>query len=151
MQETQVWSLGQEDPLEEGMATCSSILTWRIPWTGKPAGLQSIGSQREITRSQDWGKGKLWRDLLYSLEREWKRKEVREKQSQDILLYIFNIIPLISRYILKRIENICSYKILHTNVPSSIYNSSKVETTQCSSTDEWIKSGISIQWYALQP
>ena len=36
---------GQEDPLEEGMATHPSILTWRIPWTGKPGGLQSVGSQ----------------------------------------------------------------------------------------------------------
>ena len=38
--------LGQEDPLEEGMATHSSILAWRIPWTEKPGRLQSIGSQR---------------------------------------------------------------------------------------------------------
>ena len=44
--EVQVPSLGQEDPLEEGMATLSSILAWRIPWTEKPRGLQSIGSQR---------------------------------------------------------------------------------------------------------
>ena len=39
-------SLGREDPLEEGMATHSSILAWRIPWTGEPGGLQSVGSQR---------------------------------------------------------------------------------------------------------
>ena len=39
MQETQVWSLGQEDPLEKGMATHSSILAWRIPWTEKLGGL----------------------------------------------------------------------------------------------------------------
>ena len=44
--ETQVRSLGQEDPLEEGMATHSSILAWRIPWTEEPGGLQSMGSQR---------------------------------------------------------------------------------------------------------
>ena len=44
--ETQVGSLGQEDPLEEGMATQSSILPWRIPWTQEPGGLQSMGSQR---------------------------------------------------------------------------------------------------------
>ena len=42
-QETQVPSLGQEDPLEEGMATHSSILAWRIPWTGEPGGLRSTG------------------------------------------------------------------------------------------------------------
>ena len=46
MQETQVSSLGQKDPLEKEMATHSSILTWRIPWTGEPGGLQSMGSQR---------------------------------------------------------------------------------------------------------
>ena len=46
MQETRVRSLGQEDPLEKGMATHSSILAWRIPWTEKPGGLQSVGSQR---------------------------------------------------------------------------------------------------------
>ena len=46
MQETWVLSLGWEDPLEEGMATHSSILAWRIPWTEEPEGLQSTGSQR---------------------------------------------------------------------------------------------------------
>ena len=45
-QERRVSSLGQEDPLEEGMATYSSILAWRIPWTEEPGGLQSIGLQR---------------------------------------------------------------------------------------------------------
>ena len=45
-QEMWVRSLGQEDPLEEGMATHSSILAWRIPWTEEPGRLQSIGSQR---------------------------------------------------------------------------------------------------------
>ena len=42
----QVRSLGQEDPLEEGMATHSSILAWRIPWTGEAGELQSVGLQR---------------------------------------------------------------------------------------------------------
>ena len=45
-QERQVQSLGGEDPLEKAMATLSSILAWRIPWTEDPGGLQSIGSQR---------------------------------------------------------------------------------------------------------
>ena len=44
-----VRSLSQEDPLEEGMATHSSILAWRIPWTKEPGGLQSMGPQREDT------------------------------------------------------------------------------------------------------
>ena len=46
MWETWVRSLGWEDPLEEGMATHSSILAWRIPWTEEPGGLQSVGLQR---------------------------------------------------------------------------------------------------------
>ena len=46
VQETQVQSLGQEDPLEKGMTTHSSILAWRIPWTEEADGLQSMGSQR---------------------------------------------------------------------------------------------------------
>jgi len=46
MQEIWVRSLGREDPLEKEMATHSSILAWRIPWTEKPDVLQSMGSQR---------------------------------------------------------------------------------------------------------
>ena len=46
LEETRVQSLGPEDLLEEGMATHSSILAWRIPWTEETGGLQSIGSQR---------------------------------------------------------------------------------------------------------
>ena len=46
MQETQVPSLGQEDPLEKGMTIHSSILAWRIPWIEEPGGLQSEGLQR---------------------------------------------------------------------------------------------------------
>ena len=46
MQETRIWSLGQEDPLKKGTATHSSILAWQISWTEEPGGLQTIGSQR---------------------------------------------------------------------------------------------------------
>ena len=51
MQETWVWSLGQEDPLEKGKATHSNILAWRTPWTEEPGGLQPTGSQRV---GHDW-------------------------------------------------------------------------------------------------
>ena len=51
MQEIQVWFLGREDPLEKGMATHSSILAWRIPWTEEPGRLQSTGLQ---TVGHDW-------------------------------------------------------------------------------------------------
>ena len=46
VQETLVWSLDWEDPLEKGMATHSSIPAWKIPWIEEPSGLQSMGSQR---------------------------------------------------------------------------------------------------------
>ena len=51
MQETRVQTLGQEDPLEQEMATHSSLLAWKIPWTEWPGGLQSMGSQRV---KHDW-------------------------------------------------------------------------------------------------
>ena len=46
MEETRIQSLDWEDPLEKGIASHSSILAWRIPWTEEPGGLQSMGSQR---------------------------------------------------------------------------------------------------------
>ena len=71
MQETQVWSLGQEDPLEKGMATHSSILAWRIPWTEESGGLQSMGASKDMTE---------WLTLSFTF------------QGEDLLKYIiFNI------------------------------------------------------------
>ena len=52
MQETHICSLGQEDPLEKGMATHSSILDWEIPWTEEPGGLQSWGCKESDTTEQ---------------------------------------------------------------------------------------------------
>ena len=54
MQETWVWSLGQEEALEEGMVTHSSILAWRIPWTEEPSRLQSSGLQRVGHNWSNW-------------------------------------------------------------------------------------------------
>ena len=65
MQETQVRSLGWEDPLEKGMATHSSILAWRIPWTDTAGGLQSMGSQRV---RQDWATSTFSSHLLSSIQ-----------------------------------------------------------------------------------
>ena len=53
MLETQIQSLGWEDPLKEEMATRSSILAWRIPWTEEPGGLQSMGLQKSRTQLSD--------------------------------------------------------------------------------------------------
>ena len=58
MQETQVRSLGWEDPLEKGLTTCSSVLAWRIPWTEEPGGLPDMGCKRLVrdfaTKQQDF-------------------------------------------------------------------------------------------------
>ena len=53
-QETWVRALGQEDPLEEEMATHSNMLAWRIPWTEEPGGLQSTGKQESWIWLRDW-------------------------------------------------------------------------------------------------
>ena len=62
MQETRVWSLGQEDPLEKGVPTHSSIFAWRIPWTKEPCGLQSMGLQRV---------GHNWVTNTFALSEHW--------------------------------------------------------------------------------
>ena len=54
MQETQVQSLGQEDPLEKGMATLSNIHAWRMPWTEEPGGLYSSWGCKSRTRLSDY-------------------------------------------------------------------------------------------------
>ena len=69
MQETQVQSLGQEDPPEKGMATQSSFLAWRIPWTEEPGGLPTMGLQRV---GHDWETNThiTWRWLI-KLNHDW--------------------------------------------------------------------------------
>ena len=62
-----VWSLGWEDPLEEGMATHSSVLSWRIPWTEQHPRIPSMGSQRV---------GHDWNDLAEGLSTEGKMNEI---------------------------------------------------------------------------
>ena len=64
VQETPVHFLGQEDPLEKGMGTPSSILAWRIPWTAEPDGLQSIKLQSQIWRKCLSTRCALWPVLL---------------------------------------------------------------------------------------
>ena len=72
VQETQVQSLSQEDPLEKGMTTHSNILAWRTPWTEEPGGLHSMGLQRI---GHDWAINTCnntlieSKELLYSLEK----------------------------------------------------------------------------------
>ena len=76
MQETRVWSLGQENPLEKGMATHSSILAWKILWTEEPGGLQSMGSQR--------------------VRHDWVTNTHTHTHTPDLILSLFHL-PLISQ------------------------------------------------------
>ena len=62
MKKNQVWSLGQEDPWEKVMATHSSILAWKIPWTEEPGGLQSMGLQRV---GHNWATNTSWLKVNY--------------------------------------------------------------------------------------
>ena len=74
LQETWVWSLGQEDPLEEEMATYSSIFARIIPWTEEPGRLQSMGSQRVGKRLIDW-----ITTTTHSIDRVWAISEATEE------------------------------------------------------------------------
>ena len=75
MQETQVRSLGQEDPLEEEMATQSSILAWENLWTEKTGGLQSMGSQRcghnLVTQQEEEARIRQVEALLWQAFQSW--------------------------------------------------------------------------------
>ena len=75
-QETRVRSLGWEDPLEKEMATHSSILPWRIPWTEEPGGLQSTGFQRV---GHDWATSYTWIAIFVKTKRlgKWELVEIR--------------------------------------------------------------------------
>ena len=80
MQETQVWSLGQDDPLEKGIATHSSILAWRIPQTEEPGRLQSmrlcnqVWPQYELWSQEKWP---LNRSLSYDTVLQWWLRQQR--------------------------------------------------------------------------
>ena len=83
MWEIQVWSLDQEDPLEKEMATHSSTLAWRIPWTEEPGGLQSMESQRV---RHDWATEHAHNNVLGNLlETDRDRKP---KQTEGVLAFI---------------------------------------------------------------
>ena len=92
MQETQVWSLDLEDPLEKGMTTCSSILAWRIPWTEEPGRLQSMGFQR--------------------VEDDWVTNTHIDILKIDTLKYLINILKIWS----KQRDNLACQKSLSPNL-----------------------------------
>ena len=83
--ETQIRFLGQEDPLEKEMATHSSTLAWRIPWTEEPGGLQSVGSQRvghelETKQQQQWRSSR-WKQCWFTTKPEQGWESSRPKSS----------------------------------------------------------------------
>ena len=81
MQIMWVWSLGQEDPLQEAMALHSSILTWKIPWTEEPGGLQSMGLQRV---GHDWSNLTYTYYLLLLGGTVIKNSPTNEKMQRDV-------------------------------------------------------------------
>ena len=84
MQETQVQSLGQEDPLEKGMATNSSILAWRIPWTEETSWLQSMGSQRI---QHDWAPNKWLNNIFYGRQLQ---------KNRNLIISLLSLVPPLS-------------------------------------------------------
>ena len=73
MQDTQVPSLGQEDPLEEEMATHASILPWKIPWTEESGGLLFMGSQR-VRHNHTCAKMHYWDNLIVNRKWGWSKE-----------------------------------------------------------------------------
>ena len=71
MQEMRVRVLGQEVPLKEEMATCSSTLAWGIPWTEEPGGLQSMGSQKLDITEQRNNNFQVTRNAIFSVKMAW--------------------------------------------------------------------------------
>ena len=96
MQEMQVQTLDQEDPLEEEMATHSSILAWRIPWTEKPRGLQSTGLQRVGHNWSDLAQHISYIKFSYILQNIcrifsllYRSVFILTRQLYDIFIYIY--------------------------------------------------------------
>ena len=106
MWETQVQSLGWEDPLEKGMATHPSILAWRIPWTEEPGGLRSVGLQRA---RHDWATNTFIQYLSWKMSFFWNHvwvDEVKRRCTVEVVwrsshrsTTMYNILPLYRRLI----------------------------------------------------
>ena len=92
-QETQVWSLGWKDPGEEGMATHSSIIAWRIPWTEEPGGLQSTGLQGV---GHDWATNIFTRLPLQSLSQRSEAPVLESHSGSDTFSFLSLLINFIA-------------------------------------------------------
>ena len=99
MQETWVWSVDWEDPLEKGMATHSSILAWKIPWTEESGGLHSLGLQRVghdwVTNTHTWRKKHRYSYFLWKIKTKdfflafWNFSLHKFALMQDLHYYLF--------------------------------------------------------------
>ena len=117
MRETWVWSLGREDLLEKQMATHSSILAWRIPWTEEPGGLQSMESQRV---RHDWATSlSIVNEMGQSL---WKCALLLIKLNVYVLYD--PAVPLISIYPIEKFLNVFRKDLCHIH-SSFIHDSQK--------------------------
>ena len=128
--ETQVQSLGREDPLEKEMVTHSSILAWRIPWTEEPGGLQSMGSQRVGSERLHFTSLPLWRTVWRFLK-NWKQNCHMTQQSQQSAGHTHWGNQNQKRQV---------YPDVHCN---TVCNSQDTEAPICASADEWIRK----LWY----
>ena len=124
MRETSVWSLVCEDPLEKGMATHSSILAWRIPWTEELFGLQSMGSQRV---GHDWV---TFISLHFSTSHASK-------------FYLWNILNVIKVF-WKRYKSIHNYFIIFLTLNSGLVFPGGPESKEsaCNAGDLGLVSGL---------
>ena len=111
MQETWVWSLGLEDPLEKEMATQSSILSWEIPWSEEPGGLLSMESQRV---GHDWETNtqRTYVASSYKISKSWGCDVQHGDYSYIIYLKIAKKIDLKSSHCKK---NSCDCVVMNVN------------------------------------
>ena len=118
VQETWVWSLGGEDPLEKGMTSVFSVLAWRIPWTEEPVRLQFLGSQRV---GHDWVTNTLLKEQVSDMGKTW---------IQVLWLWVLSIPPICSHrtlligaiiiYLCVGPTFLCNCFHLHQIVPASL-------------------------------
>ena len=142
MRETQVLSLGQGDILEKGMATHSSILAWRIPWTEKPGSLQSRGSQRIV---HEWATNNftfIWEDQRMDWPIRLILKAIRKYKESCLVKSWYSCLSgfhyrttVIPKFLVPLHE-----MALHSWLPESEYSTSV-------NTKDWLHVYIKNNWY----
>ena len=156
MQEMRVWSLGQEDALEECMATHSSIVAWEIPWTEEPSGLQSLGSQSIGHDWNDWtgaqtGTANFKQTCLCKLAHpgcrpvpSWQLNFRKQLPMQTMLLNWMNIYFLLT--LMKRLPLIAMCQCVTIHQGSSLIDLFCCDHVWASS----FKEGATSQWLFLK-